>query len=266
MDFGLAGKVAFVSGGSKGIGRLVAQMLAKEGCIVAVAGLEADKEALDELIGEISGSGGRAIGLAADMTRKTEVDRALGFCLAEVGEPDIVVGNVNGPPPGFFEEVSDEQFETAVTSMTLSLVYLMRGVLPGMKRRGWGRVINMNSYGAKEPPRFPGHVLVNTGRAAAVALSKSLSDEYAPFGVTVNSIGTGYIGTDRMYSYWDRMSAQTGRPRDELLKVVTDQIPAGRVGRVEEIAGTVVFLCSELGGYVNGEFINVDGGIHRSAW
>jgi NAD(P)-dependent dehydrogenase (short-subunit alcohol dehydrogenase family) len=266
VDLGLAGKVAFVSGGSKGIGRSVATMLANEGCGVAIAGLEADKQALDEAVEGIRSAGGRATGITADMTVRANADRAVDQCITELGEPDIMIGNVNGPPPGFFDQVSDEQFEAAVKNMTLSLVYLLRRVLPGMKNRGWGRVINMNSYGAKEPTRFPGHVLVNTGRAAAVALSKSISDEYAPFGVTVNSIGTGYIGTDRMYSYWDRMSAQTGRPRDELLKVITDQIPAGRVGHVEEIAATVVFLSSNPGGYINGEFINVDGGLHRSAW
>jgi Enoyl-(Acyl carrier protein) reductase/Acyl-CoA dehydrogenase, C-terminal domain len=119
-------------------------------------------------------------------------------CRTTFGSPDIVIANVNGPPPGFFDEVTDEQFEEAVRSMTMSLVYLLRQTLPHMKAMGWGRIINMNSIGAKAPPRFPGHTLVNTGRAAAVALAKSLSDEFAGFGITVNSIGTGFISTDRM--------------------------------------------------------------------
>lgn len=266
MKLNIDGKVALISGGSMGIGRRTGEILGAENCAVAVVGLASDPGAIDETVAAINDAGGRAIGIGADMTVKAEIARAVDACKEAFGMPDIVVANVNGPPPGFFEEVSDEQFEEAVRSMTMSLVYLMRQALPHMKEKGWGRIVNMNSIGAKEPPRFPGHTLVNTGRAAAVVLAKSLSDEYAQFGITVNSIGTGFIGTNRMYGYWDRMSEATGTPRDELLKVVTDTIPAGRVGRVDEIASTVAFLCSDPGGYVNGEFINVDGGWHRSAW
>jgi 3-oxoacyl-[acyl-carrier protein] reductase len=266
MDLRINGKVALMSGGSRGIGRGVAEMLAEDGCLVAIAALPDDQFVLDEVVNGIEKNGGRAMGIAADMTNEHEIDRAVSECRANFGDPDIVIANVYGPPPGFFEEVTNEQFEKSVKDMTLSLVYLLRRTIPHMKESGWGRIVNMNSIGAKEPTRFPGHVLVNTGRAAAVALAKSLSDEYAQFGITVNSIGTGFIGTDRMYSYWDRLEAETGTPRDELLRTITDTIPSGRVGHVDEIAATVAFLCSENSGYVNGEFINVDGGWHRSAW
>ena len=266
VDLGIAGKVAFIAGGSKGMGRRAAEMLAAEGAAVAIASLESDKEALDDALEFIASRGGRVVGIAADMTVKEDIQRAVTACRAALGSPDIVVVNVNGPPPGFFDQVTDEQFESALREMTLSPVYLLRETVEHMKDARWGRVINMNSIGAKEPTRFPGHVLVNTGRAAAVALAKSLADEWAAFGITVNSIGTGYIGTDRMYAYWDRASEQSGRPRDELLKVITDTIPAGRVGRVDEMAATMAFLCSDLGGYITGEFISVDGGLHRSAW
>ena len=249
-----------------GIGRRTGEILAADGCAVAVVGLPDDPASIETTVAAIMSAGGRAIGIGADMTRKADIERAVAECQAAFGAPDIVIANVNGPPPGFFDEVTDEQFEEAVRSMTMALVYLLRRTLPHLKQRGWGRVINMNSIGAKEPPRFPGHALVNTGRAAAVALAKSVSDEFAGFGITVNSIGTGFIGTDRMLGYYDRMSAKTGVPRDELLKDLLASIPAGRIGRVEEIAATVAFLCSDLGGYVNGEFVNVDGGWHRSAW
>jgi 3-oxoacyl-[acyl-carrier protein] reductase len=266
LDLGIAGKTALIAGGSMGIGRRTSEMLAADGCAVAVVGLPDDPASIEATVAAITAAGGKAIGIGADMTRKAEVKRAMAECKGAFGAPDIVIANVNGPPPGFFDEVSDEQFEEAVRSMTMTLVYLLRQALPHMKQRRWGRVINMNSIGAKEPPRFPGHTLVNTGRAAAVALAKSLSDEFAGVGITVNSIGTGFIGTERMLGYYDRLSARTGTPRDELLKELTASIPAGRVGQVDEIAGTIAFLCSELGGYVNGEFINVDGGWHRSAW
>jgi NAD(P)-dependent dehydrogenase (short-subunit alcohol dehydrogenase family) len=266
MELGIAGKVALVAGGSKGMGRRAAELLAADGAAVAVVGLEVDQLDLQQTVDGIVGGGGSAIGIAADMTVKEQIRTAVSRCRSELGDPDILIVNVNGPPPGAFEDVTDEQFEKAVLDMALSPVYLFRETIRHLKEQRWGRILIMNSMGAKEPPRFPPHVLPNTGRAAAVALAKSLADEWAAFGITVNTIGTGYIGTDRMYAYWDRMSAQTGRSRDELLKVVTDDIPAGRVGSVDEMAATMVFLCSDLGGYVTGEFLSVDGGLHRSAW
>lgn len=266
MDLGIAGKVALIAGGSKGMGRRAAELLAADGAAVAIVGLEADRQAMDEAVEKITAADAKAIGIVADMTVKEQIQAAVNTCRIALGDPDILVVNVNGPPPGAFDDVTDEQFETAVREMTLSPVYLFRETIQHLKRQRWGRILIMNSIGAKEPPRFPPHVLPNTGRAAAVALAKSLADEWAQFGITVNTIGTGYIGTDRMYSYWDHMAQQTGRPRDELLKVVTDDIPAGRVGSVDEMAATMAFLCSDLGGYVNGEFLNVDGGLHRSAW
>lgn len=266
MDLGIAGKVALIAGGSKGMGRRAAELLAAEGAAVAVIGLEVDKEAMDAAVEGIEAMGGRAIGVAANMTVKEQVRSAVDACRSALGDPDILVVNVDGPPPGAFDDVTDEQFETAVREMALSPVYLFRETIGHLKCQRWGRILIMNSIGAKEPPRFPPHVLPNTGRAAAVALAKSLADEWAPFGITINTIGTGYIGTDRMYSYWDRMSTQTGKPREELLKVITDDIPAGRVGKIDEMAATMAFFCSDAGGYVTGEFVNVDGGLHRSAW
>lgn len=266
MKLGIEGKVALIAGASKGMGRRSAEMIAEEGCAVAIVALESDKESIDEAVDVIRANGGTAIGIAANMTVREDIQRTVETVRSELGPPDILIANVNGPQPGFFHEVTDEQFETSLYEMTLSPVYLFRETIQHMKDEGWGRIVNMSSIGAKEPTRFPGHVLVNTGRAAAVALAKSLSDEWAEFGITVNSIGTGFIGTDRMYSYWDRMSTSTGQSREELLRVVTDTIPAGRVGKVDEMAATVAFLCSDLGGYITGEFINVDGGWHRSAW
>jgi 3-oxoacyl-[acyl-carrier protein] reductase len=266
VDLGIAGRVALIAGGSKGMGRRAAELLAADGARVAIIGLEADKAAMDDAVDGIAVSGGQAVGIAADMTVKEQVESAVETCRSALGDPDILIVNVNGPPPGGFDDVTDDQFETALREMALSPVYLFRQTIEHLKRQRWGRILIMNSIGAKEPPRFPPHVLPNTGRAAAVALAKSLADEWAEYGITINTIGTGYIGTDRMYSYWDRMSQETGRPRDELLRVILKDIPAGRVGRVDEMAAVMAFLCSDLGGYITGAFINVDGGLHRSAW
>jgi NAD(P)-dependent dehydrogenase (short-subunit alcohol dehydrogenase family) len=135
-----------------------------------------------------------------------------------------------------------------------------------MRAQKWGRIVNINSSSAKEPFRELAHILANTGRAAVVALNKSLSNEFAGDGVTINSIGTGYIGTDRMLGYFARVAEEKGLPVEAVQASLTASIPAGRVGRPEEMAGTIAFLCSEYGGFINGELIAVDGGQHRSAW
>lgn len=266
MDLGISGKVAFVSGGSMGMGRATAELFAAEGCRVAVAALEEDKESIDETVAGIRAAGGQAIGVAGNMTVREDVQRAVAETTAAFGPPDIAVANVGGPKSGYLFDVSDEDFMVAHQEMTMSMVYLCREVVPHMRRQGWGRIVNLNSISAKEPFRELAHVLANTARAAVVALNKSLSNEFAGDGITINSIGTGYIGTDRMLAYFDRVAKEKSVPVDAVQASLTSSIPAGRVGLPSEMAGTVVFLCSEYGGFINGELIAVDGGQHRGAW
>jgi NAD(P)-dependent dehydrogenase (short-subunit alcohol dehydrogenase family) len=266
MDLGIAGKIAFVSGGSMGMGRATAELFATEGCRVAVAALEQDKDSIDETVAAITASGGHAIGVAADLTVKEDVRRAVAETTAALGPPDIAVANVGGPKSGYLFDVTDEDFMVSHQQMTMSMVYLCREVVPHMRRQGWGRIVNLNSISAKEPFRELAHILANTARAAVVALNKSLSNEFAGDGVTINTIGTGYIGTDRMLAYFDRVAQEKNLPADTVQASLTSSIPAGRVGLPSEMAGTVAFLCSEYGGFINGELIAVDGGQHRCAW
>ncbi|HWE55259.1 MAG TPA: SDR family oxidoreductase [Acidimicrobiales bacterium] len=266
MDLGIAGKIAFVSGGSMGMGRATAELFATEGCRVAVAALEQHKDSIDETVAAITASGGHAIGVAADLTVKDDVCRAVAETTAAFGPPDIAVANVGGPKSGYLFDVTDEDFMVSHQQMTMSMVYLCREVVPHMRRRGWGRIVNLNSISAKEPFRELAHILANTARAAVVALNKSLSNEFAGDGVTINTIGIGYIGTDRMLAYFDRVAQEKNLPADAVQASLTSSIPAGRVGLPSEMAGTVAFLCSEYGGFINGELIAVDGGQHRCAW
>jgi NAD(P)-dependent dehydrogenase (short-subunit alcohol dehydrogenase family) len=266
VDLGIAGKVAFVSGGSMGMGRATAELFAAEGARVAVVALEQDKESIDDTVAAIKAAGGQAIGVAGNMTVKGDVRRAVAETTEAFGPPDIAVANVGGPGSGYLFDVSDEDFMTAHQDMTMSMVYLCREVVPHMREQGWGRIVNLNSISAKEPFRELAHILANTGRAAVVALNKSLSNEFAGDGITINTIGTGYIGTDRMLEYFNRVAQEKGLPVETVQASLTAGIPAGRVGRPTEMAGTIVFLCSEYGGFINGELIAVDGGQHRSAW
>jgi 3-oxoacyl-[acyl-carrier protein] reductase len=264
MDLGIAGKVALVSGGSRGVGRKAAEMFAEEGCKVAV--VARGKEALDETVAAIRASGGEAIGVAGDLTLEADVVRAVTETTEAFGPPDIAVSNVHGPGPASFDDLTDENLAEAFQRMTISLVYMARACLPHMKQQRWGRLVNVGSGAAKEPPAGLRHILANSTRAAAVALNKSMANELGSYGITVNTVATGWIGTERMHEYVRKVAAEKNITPEQVLGRVTADIPAGRVGRPEEEASLVVYLASELGGYINGEFINVDGGSHRSAF
>jgi 3-oxoacyl-[acyl-carrier protein] reductase len=264
VDLGISGKVALVAGASKGIGRATAELLAREGCRVAVAALEHDQESIDETVAGIIEAGGQAIGVAADFTVGEKVERAVAKVTEELGSPDIAIANVDGPGKGSFAEVSDDDFKRSINNMAMSVVYLARAVVPHMREQGWGRIIAINSMAAKEPEI--GRVMVSPSRAAVVALNKSLSDEFACDGITVNSVGTGWFRTDRMMKAYSAAAEQQGVTLDDMLAELTAQFPTKRLGKPAEMAAVLAFLCSEGAAYVTGEFINVDGGYHRSAF
>jgi NAD(P)-dependent dehydrogenase (short-subunit alcohol dehydrogenase family) len=266
VDLGITGRVAFVSGGSMGMGRTTAELLAQEGCRVIVAALARDKESIDETVDAIRSAGGEAVGVSGDLTLRNEVEAAVAEGTRIFGPADIAVANVDGPPPGDFDSVTDEQFVLAMNQMVMSTVYLCRAVVAHMRAQRWGRIVALNSVGAKEPPREVPHILVNPSRAAVISLNKTLSNEFAGAGITVNTIGTGFIGTARMYRGFQLMADKQGRTLTDVLGEIEATIPAGRVGKPEEIAATVAFLCSDGAGYVNGELVNVDGGFHRAAF
>ena len=264
MDLGIAGKVAFVGGGSKGMGRATAEQLGREGCRVAVVALADDKGAIDDTVRSITDAGGTAVGIAGDLTTRDDVEQAVAAATDALGAPDIAVVNVDGPGKGNFAEVSDEAFALAMDRMTMSVVYVARAVLPSMQAQAWGRLVVLNSVGASEPQ--PERILVNPSRAAVVALNKSLSDEFARDGITVNTIATGWIGTDRMFRGLAAEAARRGVAPEDVLTELTNQFPARRIGLPEEMASVIAFLCSQGAGYITGELIHVDGGYHRGAF
>jgi 3-oxoacyl-[acyl-carrier protein] reductase len=268
MDLGITGKIAFVSGGSMGMGRSTAELFAKEGARVVVAALPEHKDSIDETVDAIRDAGGEAIGVAADLTEQQDVALAVAATTEHFGTPpDIAIANVGGPKQGDFFDVTDDDFSAALHSMAMSMVYLARAVIPHMRAQQWGRIVAINSGAAKEPPAELPHILANTSRASVVTLNKSLSNEFGRDGITVNTIATGYIGTPRMRGYYEKLAATRGDvTADDLLTELTANVPLRRVGTSEEMAATIVFLCSQLAGYITGQFIAVDGGFHRSAW
>ncbi|WP_242123921.1 SDR family oxidoreductase [Sphingobium sp. Sx8-8] len=258
MDFGIKGKVALSSGGSKGMGRAVSIDLAREGCRVVVCAR--GEEAVDETVADIRARGGEAVPAYVDMAKKDGIERAVAIAREHWGSPDIVVGNVYGPQHGRWEETSDADFQEAYDQMLMSQVHLLRAVTPAMKEKGWGRIVLIGSTSSKQPHKELPLLTANVTRVAAVALNRSVANELGRFGITINTIGTGGFATERYYSYMRKTVEAQGGVFDEREAARREEIPVGRLGTPEEMAAVIAFLCSARASYVTGQFIMVDGG------
>ncbi|CAJ62123.1 MULTISPECIES: SDR family oxidoreductase [Frankia] len=265
MDLGIAGKVVFLTGGSKGMGREAARLLAAEGCKVAI--VARTKTAIDEAVEQITADGGTAIGVSADLTDRADVDRAVAEVTATFGPPLIVIGQTVFNIPGDFEDITEpEHYVESFRSYTMSQVYLLHAVLPGMREAGWGRFVHIGSATAKEPVGAIHHAIANATRPSTIGLLKTVSDEYARYGITVNTVAPGWIETANAIAYMDaNVGVHDADARREWMRTNAG-VPAARLGRPDEIASMIVYLCSEQAGYVTGNWIEVDGGHHRSAF
>lgn len=267
MDLGIEGKVALVSGGTRGIGRAAAEQLLADGCQVVVVGRR--QASVDSAVAEMSQSGGAVAGLAADLTDQAEIKRTVQFVRDTFGSADIVVTNVHlgdggADGDGSFESLSEADYMQAFKDLTMSVVHLTREVIPEMKAKGWGRLINVGSGAAKEPPAEIEHLLHNLARAPVVLLNKSLANELGPYGITVNTIGTGWIATEAVQKF----ARDMGIEEEGIEQWVRENfdIPVGRFGLPQEEGALIAFLASEFAGFITGNWIACDGGQHRSAW
>jgi 3-oxoacyl-[acyl-carrier protein] reductase len=265
MDLGIAGKVVFFTGGSKGMGRIAARMLADEGCKVAI--VARSKGPVDDAVSEITASGGTAIGVTADITARDQVNAAVGQVTRVLGAPQIVIGQTLFTHAGDFDDIADpEVYTESFRAYTMSTIYLLKAVLPAMKAAGWGRFVHVGSATAKEPEGAIHHVVANATRPSTIGLLKTVADEYAQHGVTVNTVAPGWIETQNAIAYMNRQVGLTSHEDRRRWMKDHARVPAARMGRPEEIASMIVYLCSELAGYVNGAWIEVDGAHHRSAF
>jgi 3-oxoacyl-[acyl-carrier protein] reductase len=265
MDLGIAGKVVFFTGGSKGMGRDAAEMLAAVGCKVAI--VARTKTDIDIAVEGINQAGGTAIGISADITNADDVQRAVDETRSTLGDPLIVIGQTKFNIPGDFADITDhEQYVESFRSYTMSQVYLLHAVLPAMKAAGWGRYVHIGSATAKEPEGSIHHALANATRPSTVGLLKTVADEYAQFGITVNTVAPGWIATQNAYDYLERNVGLTSEEQRSTWLREHGGVPAGRMGESAEIASMIVYLCSQQAGYVTGNWIEVDGGHHRSAF
>ncbi|HTR74577.1 MAG TPA: SDR family oxidoreductase [Solirubrobacterales bacterium] len=249
MELGIEGRVALVMGASKGIGKGIAGALAREGARVAIA--SRSRERLDAVVEELEGDVTAFVADAADLDRLGELVREVE---ADLGPIDILVTNTGGPPLGTALDNSIEEWETAFRSLVLGVRVLAEGVLPGMRERGWGRIVNVGSNTTVEP--IPFLTLSNANRLATVGFLKTLSREVAADGVTVNTVVTGKFATDRL--------ADPEGSLEYAEKDARETVPAGRLGLPEEYGDLVAFLASDRAAYINGTTIPIDGGLLRS--
>jgi 3-oxoacyl-[acyl-carrier protein] reductase len=252
MDLGLEGRVALVMGASRGIGRAIAAALVREGARVAIASRSLER--LEETAAEI---GSLATPFVADSSDTERLAALPGEVAAALGPVEILVANTGGPPAGGALEHDPEDWEHAYRSLVLALRILAGAVVPGMRERGWGRILNVGSTTTREPN--PALSLSNTHRMAAVGFLKTLSREVAADGITVNTVATGRFATERL-------AQLAGASLEEVEKAAGAEVPAGRLGRPEEYGDLVAFLCSDRTAYITGTVIPIDGGLLRSAF
>ena len=261
MDLGLKGKIALVAASSRGLGRAVAEELGSEGVDLVLCARGA--AALAETAKSIQATSGvRVVAVAADLSQLADVARVVGVAMKEFGRIDILVTNGGGPPAGPFESHSADVWHAAVRQTLDSVIELTRDVLPGMKERRWGRIINITSIAVKQP--VDNLILSNTVRAAVTGFARTLANEVAPFGVTVNNVMPGYTRTDRVTELANKNAKLKGTSSADEIALWEKQIPMARLGETREFAAMVAFLASERASYTTGASIPVDGGWIRS--
>lgn len=256
MDLLLRGRRAFVAAASRGLGFAVAEALAAEGVEVALCARSAT---IHDRARELADRYGvTTLGITADVSLPADVARAVAEAEQRLGQLDILVTNAGGPPAGPFESHTAEAWQQAIALNLESVVNLVRAVLPGMKSRRWGRILNVTSIAVKQP--VDGLILSNSVRAAVTGFARTLANEVAPFGITVNNLLPGYTRTERLEDLAAHIAATKGSSREGAFAMWEQQIPMGRLGEPQEFAALAAFLASPRASYITAQNIAVDGG------
>jgi 3-oxoacyl-[acyl-carrier protein] reductase len=253
VNLGLDGKVALVCGGSRGLGRAIAAELAAEGASLALC--SRDPERLAAAAGEL---GADVLAVPADLAVAGEPTRVVEAVVERFGKLDVLVANTGGPPAGTHDTLSLEDWDRATALLLRSTVELAAAALPGMKERGWGRILAVTSVAVKQP--VDNLILSNSLRAAVTGFSKTLAREVAPHGITVNTILPGYTATERVTELNRANAEREGIPPEEVQARLEASIPLGRLAEPAEFAALAAFLASERAGYITGGAFAVDGG------
>jgi 3-oxoacyl-[acyl-carrier protein] reductase len=263
MDLGLRDRVAIVAAASRGIGFAAALELAREGARVFLCSRDEGRAlaAAEKITAE---TGAEAKGFQADVTQDEDATRFVRLVLESAGRIDVLVTNAGGPPAARFGEAALEMYRRAFELNALSAIRLAQLVVPGMRERRWGRVVNITSISVKQP--IMGLILSNTVRAGLTGWAKTLSAEVAADNVTVNSVAPGYTMTERQEELIEAGARAAGKTKEEMMQMREAEIPMRRSASVEEIAAAVAFLASERASYITGVTLQVDGGWVRSLY
>jgi 3-oxoacyl-[acyl-carrier protein] reductase len=257
MDLGLKEKVVLVTGGSRGIGKAIAAAFAAEGSSVVLNAR--NPQELEQVAQEIQQHGGHALGIAADLTNASEVQRLAEQALAHFGTIHVLVNNVGGADKlAPFEEISDEDWINAFQLNVLSTVRLIRATVPSMQHQHWGRIINIASESGTQP--YPVMPHYTTAKAAIMNLTKSLSKAYARDGILVNTVSPALTRTPLVEQIFASQAKAQGITSQEVEQGFVRGIELGRAGTPEEVASAVVYLASEAASFITGTNLRVDGG------
>jgi 3-oxoacyl-[acyl-carrier protein] reductase len=255
MDVRMDGRVALITGGSRGLGRAMALKFAEAGAKVAITARRAD--VLDEARAEIAGqTKAHVAAFPCDVSQADQVEGMFASMIGEFGQLDTLVNNAGQSQTGTFEEITDAVWQADLDLKLFAVIRLTRLAFPGMKARRWGRVLNVLNTGAKAPRA--GGAPTAVSRAAGMAMTKVLAGEGAPYNVLVNALCTGSLVTDQILRRHQDQASDLSL--EDYIAEQGKAIPLGRMGDAEEYANMACFLASDAGSYVTGTAINVDGG------
>jgi 3-oxoacyl-[acyl-carrier protein] reductase len=257
MNLGLKGKTVLVTASSKGIAKSVADMFLSEECNVAIC--SRNKDDLVKTAEEMKSKYKlEPFWCVCDLNKASDIESTVASVKKEFGTIDILVTNCGGPPPGYFRELSEPNWQAAFEQVLLSVVRFCNLVVPDMIIKEWGRIINMTSITVKQP--IDNLVLSNSLRTGVIGFSKSLSNEVAKYNITVNSVAPGFTLTNRLYELAVEKAKKESKSHEEVLAEMAKEVPMGRLALPSEIASVIVFLASTKAGYLTGNTIQIDGG------
>lgn len=258
MELGIKGKVALVIGGSRGIGRGVADAFAREGCKVVIASIT--PASVEKAVAELKAAGVEVLGVAADCVTKAGIETVVAKSREHFGGADIAVFNVDSGPKGPFLGIDDDTFIAAYNNNVMAFIWMVRAVLPDMQAKRWGRILTIGTNSVKQPHRALPRAAQNTARVGALALCKSISAEIGEWNITINTLGTGAIATEQLRQVFDSTPASGGLPFDAWAAERSKTIPMRRIGTPADMGDAAAFLCSNLAGFITGQVLLVDGG------